>query len=168
MPATEQDLFTLFARLGIAHRTHRHPPVFTVDESRALRGALPGAHCKSLFLKDKAGTFLLVVVEEQRRLDMKALQAVPALAVGRLSFASASELEAVLGVTPGAVTPFGLINAKGRQDLRLVLDRDMLAAGLVNYHPLHNAATTTIAAADLLTFVRHCGLEPLVLDFSAL
>ena len=98
MPATEEQLFTRFEELGIETTTKRHPPVFTVEEAKSLRGELPGGHCKSLFLKDKKGALWLVVCLEDRRMDMKALQA--AIGSGRLSFGKPDLLVEVLGVEP--------------------------------------------------------------------
>src|SRR6516165_1297309 len=107
-PMTPEDLFAHFDELGIAHRTYSHPPVFTVAEAAALRGSLPGGHCKSLFLKDKKGGLWLAVVLEECRVDLKRLAA--RLAAPRFSFGGAAELWDALGVTPGSVTPFALAN----------------------------------------------------------
>jgi Ala-tRNA(Pro) deacylase len=168
MPASEQDLLTLLDSLSIAHATHRHAPVFTVAESQELRGALPGGHSKNLFLKDKKDRYLLAVVDEARRVELKALGRAPGLAFDRLSFASAERLAEVLGISPGSVTPFALMNARGRRDLTVVLDAALMRHNSLNFHPLHNAATTAIAADDLIAFIRHCGFAPIVLDFDAL
>lgn len=168
-PATESDLVALLAELGIAQATHRHPPLFTVAESRELRGALPGGHCKSLFLKDKKSRYLLAVVLEDRRVDLKALAA--ATGFGRFSFGSAARMMDVLGVVPGAVTPFALINRLAVADpapLDVVLDAEMLKRDPLNYHPLHNEATTAISPHGLLRFIRHCGIAPQILDFDAI
>ena len=168
MPASEQDLLTLLDTLGIAHVTHAHAPVFTVAESQDLRGVLPGGHSKNLFLKDKKDRYLLAVVDEARRVDLKALGKAPGLTFERLSFASAERLAEVLGIAPGAVTPFALINAGDRRDLTVVLDAALMRHNPLNFHPLHNAATTAIAPDDLVSFIRHCGFAPIVLDFDAL
>lgn len=160
MAAREADLCALFERLGIAARTHRHAAVFTFAQSRALRGALPGAHCKSLFLKDKKGALYLVGALEDRALDMKRLRHV--IGAHPLSFASPALLAAVLGVAPGAVTPFALINDTDHR-VAVVLDAEMMACALLNYHPLTNTATTAIAAADLLAFLRATGHAPRIL-----
>jgi len=172
MAASEQDLFACFDRLGITTTTHRHPPLHTVAESRDLRGDIAGGHCKSLFLKDKKGQYLLVVMLEDRQLDMVALFKSGRLPIKRLSFASPEAMVDLLGVTPGAVTPFALINASPenllRENLLVVLDARMMTHDQLNYHPLHNAATTTIKAPDLTRFIRHCGFDPVVLDFDNL
>jgi Ala-tRNA(Pro) deacylase len=159
MPATPEDLFRRLDALGIRHTTHRHPPLHTVAQSVMLRGSLPGGHCKSLFLKDRKDGLWLVVVLEERRLDLKALA--DRLGAPRFSFGSAALLQDVLGVTPGSVTPFALINDPGRR-VRVVLDRDMLALDPLNYHPLVNTATTAIAAADLQRFIAACGHRPAI------
>ena len=165
-PATPADLFARLEALGIRSETHHHPPLFTVEESKDLRGALPGAHCKSLFLKDKKGAMWLVVVLEDRRLDMKALAGL--IGAARLSFARPERLGANLGVAPGAVTPFALINHRGRADhgVRVILDAEMMRATLVNYHPLVNTATTAITPADLLRFIADCGHRPKIVDLA--
>jgi Ala-tRNA(Pro) deacylase len=164
MPHTPADLLARLDALGIAHQTITHAPVFTVEESNALLGHLPGGHCKSLFLKDKAGQLWLLVCLDHRRIDMNRLAKV--LGCPRLSFGKAALLEAVLGVTPGSVTPFALINDEQRQ-VRPLLDAKMLAHAQLNYHPLINTRTTTIAAADLPRFVAALGYEVRLLDLDA-
>ncbi|HEX6842901.1 MAG TPA: prolyl-tRNA synthetase associated domain-containing protein, partial [Stellaceae bacterium] len=141
------------------HVTHRHPPLHTVAESVLLRGTLPGGHCKSLFLKDRKGGLWLVVVLEERRLDLNALAA--RLGAPRLSFGSPALMQEVLGVTPGSVTPFALVNDR-QQRVAVVLDQDMLELDPLNYHPLVNTATTAVSAADLLRFIAACGHAPRV------
>lgn len=164
-PATPDELLGFLDSLGIAAATHSHAPVFTVAEARHLRGALPGAHCKSLYLRDKKGAEFLVVCLEDRRLEMKALAAL--IGAGRLSFGSPERMRARLGVEPGSVTPFAAINDRagdGATLVRLVLDAEMMRAALVNYHPLVNSRTTAIAPADLLRFLAATGHQPLVVD----
>jgi Ala-tRNA(Pro) deacylase len=162
-PAAPDDLHALLDRLGIKTTTHRHPPVFTVAESRDLRGAMPGAHCKSLFLKDKKAALWLVVALEDRELDLKTLGEV--IGSARLSFARPERLMQYLGVTPGSVTPFALINDPDNL-VRLVLDAGIADAELANFHPLSNNATTAIRPADLMRFIAHCGHQPQVIDLS--
>ena len=163
--ATDTDLFDRLRKLGIESTTHQHPPVFTVAESRLLRGQLPGAHCKSLFLKDKKDQLWLIVALEDRRVDLKTLP--KNIGAARLSFGRPEVLAQILGVEPGSVTPFALINDTGDR-VRVVLDKMMLDRDLLNYHPLKNTATTTLAAAALVRFIRSCGHDPLILDFDNL
>jgi Ala-tRNA(Pro) deacylase len=147
--------------LGMAVTTVDHAPVFTVEEARALRGAIPGAHTKNLFLKDKKDTLFLVVAPEDAAIELKHLHHRIG-ASGRLSFGRPELLMETLGVAPGSVTAFAAINdAAGR--VTVVIDRGLLAEGRINCHPLVNTATTTIAADDLLAFLRATGHEPAIL-----
>jgi Ala-tRNA(Pro) deacylase len=165
MPATPQDLFDRLDYLGIQHKTVRHPPVFTVAESTALRGELPGGHCKSLFLKDKKGGLWLAVMLEHRRIDMNKLA--DRLGAPRFSFGKPELLWETLGVTPGSVTPFALINDRDRR-VTVVLDEEMLGYDPLNYHPLSNDMTTAVAPADLLRFIADCGHAPSTLHLGGL
>ena len=160
-PLTPDQFFARLDAIGIAHKTYTHPPVFTVAEAVALRGQLPGGHCKSLFLKDKKGGLWLVVALEERRVDLKRLADV--LAAPRFSFGNAELLYEVLGVKPGSVTPFALVNDRGHR-VTIVLDRTMLGHDPLNYHPLENDRTTAISPADLLRFITACGHTPRILD----
>jgi Ala-tRNA(Pro) deacylase len=153
----EAELMARLDALGIQTKTIRHPAVFTVAESKALRGSLPGGHTKNLFLKDKKGGLWLVIALEDRAIDMKTLRA--KIGSAPLSFASADTLRQVLGVEPGSVTPFAVIN-DASQRVRVVLDRGLTTFATLNFHPLVNSATTAIATADLLMFLRACGHEP--------
>ena len=164
MPLTPDELFARFDALQIAHRTYHHPPVFTVAEAAALRGQLPGGHCKSLFLKDKKGGLWLVVALEEQAVDLKRLA--QALGAPRFSFGSAELLYETLGVRPGSVTPFALANDAEVRRVTVVLDRAMLAHDPLNYHPLENDRTTAIAPADLLRFIAACGHAPRLVDLS--
>ena len=161
LPTTPQTLLDQLSAWGIEQTTHPHQPVFTVDEAKDLRGQLSGGHCKSLFLKNTKGAMWLVVCDEDRRIDLKALSGL--LEGGRLSFGSADRLRRVLGVLPGSVTPFALINDRDHQ-VTPVLDKAMLTHDRLNYHPLVNTMTTTIASGDLVRFVEACGHRPVILD----
>jgi Ala-tRNA(Pro) deacylase len=164
-PATEEELIARLDALGIPHATHRHPAVFTVAEAAALRGALPGGHCKCLFLKDKADGLWLVVVLEDRRLDLKRLA--DRLGAPRFSFGSPERMRATLGIEPGSVTPFALVNDRASA-VSVVLDAAMLRHDPLNYHPLVNTATTAIAPGDLLRFIAACGHHPRVVPLDDL
>jgi Ala-tRNA(Pro) deacylase len=159
MAATPEALFARLEALGIPYTSHRHPPLHTVAQSVMLRGALPGGHCKSLFLKDRKGGLWLVVMLEDRRVDLNRLA--ERLGAPRFSFGSAALLQAVLGVEPGAVTPFALMNDEAGR-VTVVLDEAMLALTPLNYHPLVNTATIAVASADLLKFIASCGHRPRV------
>jgi Ala-tRNA(Pro) deacylase len=161
MPATPADLMATLAGLGIAVTTVEHAAVFTVADARALRGAIPGAHTKNLFLIDKKGALFLVTAEEDSTIDLKHLHNLIG-ASGRLSFGKPELLMAALGVPPGAVTPFAAINDIHCR-VTVVLDAAIAGARTVNAHPLVNTATTTIAVPDLLAFLRATGHEPKVL-----
>ncbi len=163
MPATPDDLFALLDRLGIPHKTVTHPPVFTVEEAKALRGTIVGGHTKNLFLKDKKGAIFLVVALEQATIDLKALPG--KLAAGRFSFGSADLLREVWGVEPGAVTPFGAINDTSGQ-VTVVLDAAMMRHETLNYHPLVNTMTTAIGRDDLVRFLTATGHPPRILAVS--
>jgi Ala-tRNA(Pro) deacylase len=164
MPATPADLMAMLARLAIATTTVEHEALFTVAQSRSLRGDIPGAHTKNLFLKDKKGALFLVTAEEHAVLDLKRLHTVIG-ASGRLSFGRADLLMEALGVPPGAVTPFAAINDTGRR-VAVVLDRALMASPLINCHPLTNTATTTIRADDLVAFLVATGHRPTVIPVS--
>jgi Ala-tRNA(Pro) deacylase len=164
MPASRQDLFDLFDRAGIAHVTHEHPPVFRVDEGHEIKAALPGGHTKNLFLKDDRGQIWLVSALGETRIDLKALPRV--IGSGRLSFGKPELMEEVLGVTPGSVTAFALINDTDHR-VRFVLDEALMAHELVNFHPLANDATTAVSREGFLRFLQVLGVEPLMVDFSA-
>jgi Ala-tRNA(Pro) deacylase len=158
MPKTPDQLFAALDALGIAHPTVKHPPLFTVEQSRALRGQIPGGHTKNLFLRDKKYELYLVVAEEDAAIDLKGLHRLLG-AGGRFSFGSADLLREVLGVDPGAVTPFGAINDTACR-VTVVLDAAMMAHDTVNFHPLVNTMTTSIKREDLMKFLRATGHEP--------
>ena len=157
MPATPDDLFAFLDKLGIAHPTITHPPVFTVEEAKRLRGAITGGHTKNLFLKDKRAAVFLVTALEHAPIDLKTLH--HRLGAARFSFGSADLLRELLGVEPGAVTPFGVLNDTGRR-VSVVLDAAMMAEPILNYHPLVNTMTTSLASPDLVKFLEATGHPP--------
>ncbi len=165
MPATRQDLFALFDELGIAHATTEHEPVFTVEEGEAIKADLPGGHTKNLFLKDKKDRRVLVSALGETQVRVNRLHRL--IGCQRLSFAREEVLFDALGVRPGSVTAFALMNdMEGR--VTFVLDAALLATDPVNFHPLSNDATTAIARDDLLKFAKATGHDPLIVDFAAL
>lgn len=160
---TPDELLARLAELGISAETHRHARVFTVEESKALRGDLPGGHCKSLFLKDKKDALWLVVALEDRAVDLKALR--HKIGAQTLSFGKPETMRAVLGVEPGSVTPFALVNETAAA-VTIVLDQAMMSLELLNYHPLSNDMTTAIRPADLIRFLEAHGHAPRIVDLS--
>ena len=163
MPAAPNHLFAFLDKLGIAHPTITHPPVFTVEEAKRLRGEITGEHTKNLFLKDKRGAVFLVTALEHAAIDLKTLH--HRLGAARFSFGPADLLRELLGVEPGAVTPFGVINDTGRR-VTVVLDAAMMEHDPLNYHPLVNTMTTSIRRDDLVAFLRTTGHEPRILAVS--
>lgn len=159
MAASRDDLMAFLGDLGIEVTTVEHPPVFTVEEAQALRGDLTGGHTKNLFLKDKKGALWLVVCLEDRQVDLKALR--KRLGAAQLSFGKPDLLVEVLGIEPGSVTPFSLLNdTEGR--VTAVFDEGMQAFDPLNFHPLKNDATSQISWDDLLKFAHATGHEPVV------
>jgi Ala-tRNA(Pro) deacylase len=159
-PATPDQLFAILDRLGITHRTVSHPPLFTVEQSQALRGKIPGGHTKNLFLKDKRDALYLMVALEDARIELKSLHRRLG-AGGRFSFGSADLMRATLGVEPGAVTPFAAMNDTDRR-VQVVLDAAMMVQATLNFHPLRNTMTTSIARDDLIKFLDATGHPPRV------
>jgi Ala-tRNA(Pro) deacylase len=158
MAATPDDLFAALDALGIGHRTVRHPPLFTVEQSQALRGQIPGGHSKNLFLRDRKQALYLVVALEDAAIDLKSLHRLLG-AAGRFSFGAADLLREVWGVAPGAVTPFGALNDRQAR-VTVVLDAALMAHPTLNFHPLVNTMTTAIGRADLVRFLESTGHVP--------
>ncbi|WP_319531512.1 prolyl-tRNA synthetase associated domain-containing protein [uncultured Cohaesibacter sp.] len=161
MAASRQDLFDYFENLGIETKTHEHEAVFTVDESYKIKAALPGGHSKNLFLKDKKGNLMLVICINDTDVDLKSFH--KKYDCGRVSFGNADLLLEHLGVTPGSVTPFALINDREVHAVQLVLDANLMTHDLLNFHPLENTATTAIDKDDLLRFFEATGHKPTIL-----
>ena len=136
-----------------------HPPFFTGEKGRIWHDKIPGLHCKSLFIKDRKGGIWLLVIPADKRTDLGRLE--KALGPPRFPFARPDVLWEVLALTPGSVTPFGQINDTLRR-VTVILDEEMLESEWGNFHPLHNAASTTLRSADLLQFVRALGYKPIV------
>lgn len=165
MPNSTADLLAYLDGLGMAVTTVTHPPLHTVADSQALRGEIAGGHTKNLFVKDKKGSYFLITVGEEAVVDLKQIHQLIG-ASGRVSFGNPDALMEMLGVTPGAVTAFGLINDSG-QRVRFVIDSALLEHEIINAHPLTNEATTSISREDLMQFARSTGHQPLVLKVSA-
>jgi Ala-tRNA(Pro) deacylase len=155
--AREQAIYDRLRALGIAWVGYEHVPVFTVEEAAVVNASQPGGHTKNLFLKDKKGALWLVVLRDDFRLDLNALSKL--IGAPRFSFGSGELLIATLGVPPGSVTPFSLINDEER-NVHVVLDEDMLKLEPLNFHPLRNDRTIAVSAGDLLRFIADCGHVP--------
>ncbi len=161
---SRSDLFSFLEQLDIKSRTLEHPAVFTVAESHEIEAALPGGHTKNLFLKDAKDKLYLVVALGSTQIDLKKLPAI--IGSGRLSFGKAELMQEVLGITPGSVTVFALINDTANR-ISLVLDQALMAHGTVNAHPLENTATTGVARDDLMRFIAACGHVPKIVMLDA-
>lgn len=162
---TKADLLAFLDEIGAAARTHEHPAVFRVGEGEEIKAGIEGAHTKNLFLKDAKGQLWLISAEDRSVIDLKRLP--PVIGSARLSFGNAALMAETLGVTPGSVTAFAMINdVAGR--VRFVLDRALAEAPVVNFHPLANTATTSVDQAGLRRFFRAIGVQPLVVDFQTL
>ncbi|MFZ5668158.1 MAG: prolyl-tRNA synthetase associated domain-containing protein [Pseudomonadota bacterium] len=162
---TRADLLAFLDAHRIAHSTLDHPAVFRVGEGDEIKAALPGGHTKNLFLKDAKDQLWLISALGETAIDLKRLH--PVIGSARLSFGAAALMAQTLGVTPGSVTAFGLINDTGRR-VRFVLDAALAAADPVNFHPLENTATTAVSQAGFRRFLAALGIEPLIVDFAAM
>jgi Ala-tRNA(Pro) deacylase len=162
--ATSDHLLQQLAALGVAHETHAHPPVFTVAEGADIKTRLPGTHSKNLFLKDKKGRLFLLCARDETVIDLAALAKM--LAAGRLSFGAPELLKETMGVTPGSVTLFALINDR-LQQITLLLDEALMGGARVNFHPLRNDATTALSPHGVRVFLEFTGHAPIRLAFDA-
>lgn len=164
LAAGRAALMARLEALGIATTTVDHPAVFTVAESAQLERSLTGGHTKNLFLKDDKGALLLLIAESSTRVDLKSVSR--RLGFSRFSFGKPELMQSVLGVTPGSVTAFAVMNAPPGS-IRVAVDANLMRHGSVNCHPMTNTATTNIARDDLLRFIRSFGHEPVVVTVTA-
>ncbi len=165
MPASPTDLFAYLDDLGIDHETVEHAATFTVEEGRHLKAAMPGGHSKNLFMKDKNGTIVLISAWADSQLKLNHLHKL--IGTRRLSFASAELMVECLGVEPGSVTAFALMNDKD-QRVKFIADAVLMGFDTVNFHPLINTATTAISREGFRRFVEATGHSLTVIDFSDL
>ncbi len=161
MLTSPEDLLACLDQLGIKTKTYEHEPIFTVAQGLHFEKSIPGAHCRNLFLRDKKKVMYLVVLRNETLVDIKKLASL--IGAGRLSFGSPDRLWTMLGVRPGSVCPFALINDKNCE-INVILEAGMMEEPLVNYHPLDNARTTGISPGDLLKFIDFCGHKPQIID----
>jgi Ala-tRNA(Pro) deacylase len=159
---TDHDIYEVLDGLGIEFEKYDHPPVYTVEEANRHRGKLPGGQTKNLFLRNKKGKrHYLVVASSDKTVDLKGLRGV--FGEAALSFASEARLKKYLGVGPGSVSPFGIINDSNREVV-VIIDRDLLRCDALGFHPNVNTATLVIDKDDFLRFLKHCGNEVRVVD----
>ncbi len=163
MPVTRQELFDYLDKLNIPHTTHNHAPIFTVEEGADIKASMPGGHTKNLFLKDKAGRFFLICALGETPIRINKLH--PILGCKRLSFGKPEPLLEHLGMTPGSVTLFSVLNDTD-SNVTLILDAALLNHDIVNFHPLLNDATTAISSTDMIAFAKATGHDPIILDFA--
>ena len=155
MTTQERTVAVRLQELGIAVMRHEHPPVATVDEAEKHWADIDATHCKNLFLRNQKGTrYYLVIVKHSKRADLRALA--DQIGDGKLSFASPDRLMTCLGLSPGSVSPFGLIHDV-EHHVRVILDRDLKSAQRVSFHPNINTVTLTLAFADFEKFLDACG-----------
>jgi Ala-tRNA(Pro) deacylase len=161
----EKPLFALLEKLGVQTRTYSHAKVFTVAESESVKVDMPGGHTKNLFMKDKSGQLVLVCALGSSVLPLNQLHRM--IGTQRLSFTDAPLLWEALGVTPGSVTGFAIMNDSASQ-VRLVLDEALLAHETLNFHPLRCDMTTAISREDFLGFAAATGHTVTRIDFTKL
>lgn len=165
MPASPEDLFAYLDRLGLDHETRWHEATFTVDEGRDLKETMPGGHTKNLFMKDKDGVIVLIAAHAESELKLNQLHKL--IGTRRLSFASGELMEELLGVKPGSVTAFSLINDTEKK-VQFIVDAALMAFETLNFHPLVNTGTTAISRSDFKRFVDATGHDLTIVDFAAL
>ncbi len=165
MPITREQLFDRLQELGIETETREHPAVFTVAESEKLERDLTGGHTKNLFLKDAKGRIFLIIAQSHTQVDLKTIH--KAIGCARLSFGKPDLLMEVLGVEPGSVTAFAVVNDRTQRLEQVIFDETLMAYDTINCHPLVNTATTAIARDALLAFIRTCGHEPRIMPLNS-
>ena len=163
MPASREMLLQRLLSLGLSTTTHDHLPVFTVDEAKKIHDGIAGGHCKNLFCKDEKAMLWLIVALEDAVINLKT--APGKIGSRRLSFGKPDLLMEILGVEPGSVTPFGLINDEAVR-VNVILDEAMMGCEVLNFHPLRNDATTSIKSSDLVRFIASCGHAPRIVAVS--
>ena len=148
----KNDLLQILKSNDIEFSIQEHAPLFTVEDSKSLRGTIRGAHSKNLFLKDSKGIFYLLSIEENTSIDLKKVAA--PINSKKLSFANSKYLQSIMGIEPGSVSPFALINDKEKK-VKFYLDQSLVVYDIVNFHPLVNTATVSIKSNDLIQFINN-------------
>ncbi|MBF0209891.1 MAG: prolyl-tRNA synthetase associated domain-containing protein [Desulfamplus sp.] len=153
MLKTQDELLNLLSEIGIKYKNYEHPPVYTVEEADKHHEGIEGVHSKNLFFKDRKDNLFLVVTLSDKQINIKDIA--KKIDAKNPSFAKPELLFEVMGITPGAVTPFAVVNIKDHK-VKIVLDEEMMQHKILNFHPLVNTATTTINSDDLVKFIEHC------------
>ena len=164
LPTAPETLLARLDGMGISYTTYHHHAVFTVEESSALEIDIPGAHCRNLFLRDHKKRMFLVVLQNETQVNLKSLE--QKLGCGRLSFGSSDRLWQYLGVLPGSVTPFSIVNDVDH-NVRIILDADMMKNEIVNYHPLINTMTIGVHPDGLVRFITATGHTAEIMDLKS-
>ena len=162
LPTTPEDLFNVLEKLNITYELFNHDPIFTVEEGRDLKLDIPGVSCRNLFLRDKKKNNFLITAANQTQIDLKTLP--EKIGASRLSFGSKDRLWELLGICPGSVCPFTVLNDKDHK-VKIILDQFMMESDLINVHPLDNSMSVALTPADLLKFLEFTGHEPQILAF---
>lgn len=163
-PAKPEELLSLLDELAMEVKTHHHEAVFTVEESEHVTASIPGAHTKNLFVKDKKGSFFLIVADNKARISLNKIHSLIG-ARGRVSFANEELLMEHLGIKPGSVNAFAPINDV-QKNVTVIIDAPLLKSDQINCHPLINEMTTTISRDDLLRFLDYVEHKPLIVQLS--
>lgn len=164
LPTSKNDLLKILGDLNIAFEIHEHDPIFTVEEGAHLEQSIPGMHCRNLFLRDKKKKMFLIVAANETKIDLKKLPAL--ISSKHLSFGSAERLWENLGIRQGSVNPFCIINDKDK-NVRIILDKHMMAQERVNYHPMDNGMTMGVSPAGLIQFIKDAtSHEPEIIDLT--
>ena len=162
LPTTPEDLFNVLEKLNITYELFNHDPIFTVEEGRDLKLDIPGVSCRNLFLRDKKKNNFLITAASQTQIDLKTLP--EKIGASRLSFGSKDRLWELLGICPGSVCPFTVLNDKDHK-VKIILDQFMMESDLINVHPLDNSMSVALTPDDLLKFLEFTGHEPQILAF---
>ena len=157
------ELIKAIQESGYKYKIHNHAPLYTVQDSMKLRGEIEGSHSKNLFLKNKKNQFYLFSCLENTRVDLKKIS--KSLNAGNISFANEKYLFDYLGVSPGSVTPFGLLNDK-KNCVFFYLDKDFLNEKIVNFHPLTNTSTLSLEINDFIEFLIKNNKKVNIFDFN--
>lgn len=163
MPTSPEQVLEVFKQLNIAYDLHEHEAVFTVAEAEKVDGKIDAHHTRNMFLRTKKKENYLVTLSHDTPIDLKKLENL--IEAKRFSFGSPDRLMEILGVYPGSVTPLSAMNADVGE-INIILEKRMMNADLVAYHPLINTMTVVIKPSDLLKFLNHFGHEPRVFDLT--